>query len=1018
MLYLSILRFRFFFILTLLFCVQQLVAQNSPYRFNHLSVDEGLTQNSVWSICRDKSGLIWIGTADGLNMFNGHTVQQFKYKPGFKNGISGHNISIVKQDKFGQLWIGSEGGIDVYNIRTNQFKNVFKINERKDPITYLRFLFYEPDSLIMWYNVVGVGMIRINTSNQSVIDTINLPLFKEFDDDFLIGPIGANKKSAYMKLNGRNVLEYEFKTNKWTKHKIEGDAKDNRFYFNAGYIYYSVSGALFRIDTRNWKTTLVGSLGDPGRLTAVLTWMGNVFLCTETGYSILHESTGLINHYRSFSIDNNQSYNRMAEALMDETGTLWLGTDGRGIFYTSVYTNKFLHLHSDHDDENMVKGMQFISNDKLAAVAYMKGILIYDLKMGTHKLIGGSNVFKSSTTFKFGSICKESDSKIWICATEQNGNSIHLVDINNETSKDYTQLIQLPGIQSKQGSTSTFITGNKKAWYVVNLNSVVRITPKASNYTSEIIYSNPESNISMLKISEDSTYLFIGTNTHTITYNLNTREIYRLSQDGSQLTKCVEEDKDGNYYVGTNNGIFVFDQLLKPLTVLNTENGLPDNFVYGILRDEFGKLWISHNRGVSCYNHKTGKYLNFDVHDGLQSNEFNTASYCSNGKLLCFGGINGISVINPRSELVNPYPPNVVISAIKLFDDPLITDTQSIYLKHLKLPYYNNTISFEFTATDYADYPNNQYEYFMEGYDAGWIESGTKHFARYANLPPGKYRFKVRASNADGIWNNNPTTLEINITPPFWQTIWFEILAFIFIAMVIAAFVFLLYRRQQLKVRREQEVQRKLDQERIRISRDLHDHVGAQLSYLVTNIEWMKSHPDHLSFEEEVNRLGTLEDAGRQAILTLRQTIWAISQHELSMEEFADRFKQYALKMIEFSKHVHVQFHENIEKNCKLSPAVALNLFRICQESFNNAVKHSNCTTIKVSFICSSLSTFCCIIEDDGIGFEFEKASANGHYGLHNMKARSEESGAELSIQTSIGKGCSVKLELKKIHHM
>jgi nitrate/nitrite-specific signal transduction histidine kinase len=314
---------------------------------------------------------------------------------------------------------------------------------------------------------------------------------------------------------------------------------------------------------------------------------------------------------------------------------------------------------------------------------------------------------------------------------------------------------------------------------------------------------------------------------------------------------------------------------------------------------------------------------------------------------------------------------------------------------------------------EFSQPENNTYQYKLSGYDNDWIQSGTKHFARYANLPPGNYIFMVRAANGDGYWNETPREIAIFISPPFWQTTWFYILLVILFIGLLALAFFLLINFQRRRLERAFEIQRKLEEERLRISRDLHDNVGAQLSYLITNVEWMLQHPDQLSEAEEKQRLAALSEAGRNAILTLRQTIWAISHTSLSVDDFSDRFKQFVLKMLEFNKEINVTFTEEFISPKSLSPSVALNLFRVCQEAFNNALKHAQANEIRIDFSCNEVYSFKFSIKDNGIGFNWMEGEKKGHYGLLNMQARAEEMGANFEIKSSIGLGTEIIIELK-----
>lgn len=206
-----------------------------------------------------------------------------------------------------------------------------------------------------------------------------------------------------------------------------------------------------------------------------------------------------------------------------------------------------------------------------------------------------------------------------------------------------------------------------------------------------------------------------------------------------------------------------------------------------------------------------------------------------------------------------------------------------------------------------------------------------------------------------------------------------------------------------------------LHKEKERISRDLHDNVGAQLSFLITNLEWIMQHPETISEKETFNnRLNALSESGRNAMLTLRETIWAISHKELSAMDFADRFKQYVLKMTAFNTTLEVFFKEDIQEHILLSPVNALNTFRICQEAFHNALKHSKSTVITIAFKMENDFLYF-VIADNGIGFDVS-TSPNDHYGLINMKARAAEIGGTLTVESTSKAGTTITLAVPYTH--
>lgn len=228
-------------------------------------------------------------------------------------------------------------------------------------------------------------------------------------------------------------------------------------------------------------------------------------------------------------------------------------------------------------------------------------------------------------------------------------------------------------------------------------------------------------------------------------------------------------------------------------------------------------------------------------------------------------------------------------------------------------------------------------------------------------------------------------------------------LAVIFLLAFVLAFVIFQRIRREQQVKIQTEVNHAQETERRRISRDLHDHLGAQMSYMVSVLE-----NQHEGAGQQ-KLFTALKETARQAIMTLRETVWAINNTSVTVENFSDRFKHYAHKLLEFST-TGIRYNEEIETDQVLSPAVALHIYRLCQEAFSNAVKHSAAKQIDVTVRTNSDYTFYFSVQDDGIGFDPENDKKEGHYGLENMKFRAQEAGAHFRIQSQPGKGALVEV--------
>jgi signal transduction histidine kinase len=238
------------------------------------------------------------------------------------------------------------------------------------------------------------------------------------------------------------------------------------------------------------------------------------------------------------------------------------------------------------------------------------------------------------------------------------------------------------------------------------------------------------------------------------------------------------------------------------------------------------------------------------------------------------------------------------------------------------------------------------------------------------------------------------------------------IILFIFVSMGLIVFVLYKKRQNSLATQTQLKIQRAEQQQRIRISHDLHDHVGAQLSYVVSNLDIAGQ--EIRSRQLDPKRLDSITEMSKQAISTLRETVWALNNESISVESFADKFKAYAQKMTDLSENIRVEFHENISMDNILLPNTALHLFRVCQESFSNALKHSGCTVISIDITSSPDELFIFRLSDNGIGFDPEEARQKGHYGLENMRHRAAEVGATYTITTQKGQGTKIDLTIEK----
>jgi two-component sensor histidine kinase len=361
----------------------------------------------------------------------------------------------------------------------------------------------------------------------------------------------------------------------------------------------------------------------------------------------------------------------------------------------------------------------------------------------------------------------------------------------------------------------------------------------------------------------------------------------------------------------------------------------------------------------------------------------------------------GLLHFHPDSLKNNSFIPPVYITDFRLFNKSVVVGDSAQVLdstieskRKIVLDHDQNAILFTFSGLSFSHPENNQYAYMLEGFDKDWIHTDASHrFASYTNLDPDKYTFKVKASNNDGVWNDNPATLTIIITPAWWQTWWFKALVII----AIAGIVYSIYR-----YRLQQAI--KMQTMRNNIASDLHDDIGSTLSsisYYTAAIKKQvkETNPDAISL------LDKMENASADTVNAMSDIVWATNPSYDKGADLLNRMQPYASELCSI-KNIQLEFESDKSfENAKLNMSVRKNIFLIFKEAVNNAVKYSGCNKLSVRLSRNEMQ-----IKDNGKGFDVQSDFAGN--GLKNMRQRAREIKALLQIIPEEGKGCSIVLKL------
>lgn len=837
----------FFCAIGLLFYPTIVEAQRQEIYFSHLTVKDGLSQSSANCIIQDFRGFIWISTNNGLNRYDGSTFKIYKFDPKNSNSISDNSTDNILEDKKKKLWVCTNGkGLNLYDrnndswIKFNSIPsdantlssdNISSIVEDIIPgnlwISTYNGLNYYDDSLKTFQRFLA-GNLSIKYRGKRVKGSLYnneiTCIFKaKNENDLWIGY--KNKISRFLrKENHFETFDLYINNQKLsstaTVTTIFKDSKNKLWAGTEGYglFEFDQKAKVFRNST-NMGTQIgrysVKTLFEDNQNKLWIGYNGYGLGCYDV-------KSGLYSHYfenqnLSYALNNNTVYS----IFQSKDGILWFGTFGDGINVIDKNRYKFQLYKSIPNERNS------LSNNHVREICEGDNGIIW---IGTRK---GVDLFNSKTKqisqyqFPNGvgsvinndivlSIVKDENKSIWI-GTFSNG--LFCYNPKTRNTLQYIPKTDDKNSISDQHIYKLFFDSNKNLW-AGTLNGLNVKLKGSNNFIRYTLFG-------IVDIAEDKKgNIFIGSSHGLYTIKPGQKTPVKIwpanSIDG---VNCVYFDKNDEMWIGTRtNGLINFASNYKIKNQYTTHNGLSENKVYGILDDEIGNLWLSTDHGLSMFERKKSLFKNFDENDGLQSNEFYSNSYLkATDGMMYFGGFNGFNTFDPKNIVVNKCIPNIVFTNFMLFNKEVQIGEDKSPLKQsitecseIELSYSQNVFSIDFASLNFTSPNKNQYAYFLEGFDKeenGWNYIGQKHSVTFTNLPPGKYKLKVKGSNNDLKWNEKGSELSIRVNPPFWKTWQAGLLYFIASAGLVFMFMRFTVMRTKLKLDYENEHLEKLRSE-------------------------------------------------------------------------------------------------------------------------------------------------------------------------------------------------------------
>lgn len=813
-------------------------------KFTHLTSEDGLSGSIVSAIVQDHQGFIWMTTTSGLNRYDGYDFKTYKHDLEDETTIGNDYLWTLLVDSANNLWVATAtNGLDLYDPSTDSF-----IHFHADPNDPTRLphanlkILYEDSDGTLWVGGSG-GLSRFNRETSEFFTYRHDP-----DNPNSLGSdrtvtIFEDRESGLLWFGHQNnggVVSFDRETGTFTRYihdpddptSLSNDNVNNVFQDRDGNLWMSTSGGLNRYDRET--DTFIHYLHDPddptslssnGVLTSYQDSQGRFWVGTREGLNLFDaQQETFARYYHDPDDADSLNGDYIGMIFEDDSGAVWF--TGGGANRLASEPDKFVTYQYNSNNPNSLAGDRvrtiYIANNNDVWVGTDTGLNHFNPQTGAFTRYQHDPEDPTSISYDNITIMTEdSFGGLWV------GTRDGLNYFDGEIFTQYVHDAQDPesiGENLIQG----LATDNKGGLWIAVYGSGLDYF-NGETFTHYRVDESDPSSIKgpwIGKLIQDSNeniwaadasghgLLQVDTTTETLTYFPLDPEF--PDTPSRNIATDFYLDDSSMLWVGTLSGLVLFDpareQVVRRYT---TKDGLADNSVADVDGDDQGQLWVSTINGLSRFDLESQTFRNYDEIDGLQSNEFYISSLAKSSEGQMFaGGPNGLNAFYPSQLQDNPYPPPVVLTGFELFDQPVIPGAENSPLKQiinltdeLVLSYEQSVFTISFAALNYTLPEKNQYAYMMEGFDNDWRSTTPdRRFATYTNLDPGNYTFRVKASNNDGLWNEEGVSLDITVMPPWWETTLFRVVLGILAIGIIVGGIFV-QRRNAIRRERILEIQ-------------------------------------------------------------------------------------------------------------------------------------------------------------------------------------------------------------------
>ncbi|HTJ50598.1 MAG TPA: two-component regulator propeller domain-containing protein [Cyclobacteriaceae bacterium] len=793
-------------------------------KFRRLVENIQLSNLNITTITQDSKGFLWVGTLDGLNRFDGYDFKTYRNVENDTASLFKNRVETIFEDSNGTLWVSTlNSGLQYYNRKTDAFCRIPEFSQRYCQV----FLITEDKQHNLWIGGAFNEQAFVAVHDHHTRKWEKFLLFRAAEGIYSMLQISENEFWLGSQSNG--LLKWNRKTKVIEQHflhdpnntnslpgndirKIVKDKKDNLW-------IATHDGGLCKVNLQDNQYTHFttesthGGASLPNNTIRCMISDGRyLWIATENGgLSRMDVHTEeLTNFLYDKANPNSIINNSIWTVFKDKQGRIWAGSFAKGLCVLDMLEDK-IPIY-DHALESDLVNVIFMDSKNRMWIGTEDGLVLKD-NAGSHRFRFDSKNKSSISSNAINCVFEDRKHRIWI--------GVWSGGINRfvESSKTFVRYNHEPNRKESLTDPNVFNisessqTGELLVSTFGGLN--ILKDEQANIFENPFTYPHEGDQFHFALWEDKEHNVWVGARSGLSIYSLETKQIKPINvwddtTKTSEQINCIFEDHNGKLWIGSSGGLHQMVNQKKFITY-TTKDGLPVDFVQGILEDNKGNLWLGTSKGLAVFNTTSKKFKTFDESDGLLSNELRRKAFLKDKNGQMFVGGKGVNTFFPDSIVSNPNKPSVYITDLKIFNQSIeanaadgilkndIAETKEIYLN-----YDHNFFTLHYAGINFTSSYKNQYAYRLEGFDPDWVNVGTQRFATFTNLDPATYVFHVKASNNDGLWNEEDTSLIIHVLPPWWKTWWARTLI-ILTLIGVAALTFFMRTRRILIANRELE---------------------------------------------------------------------------------------------------------------------------------------------------------------------------------------------------------------------